>query len=74
MVNQFLGFNYWNDRSGSLGNKVLLYRIEHGIFLSELAKSCGVSKSTIVRVEKSIPVVSEKKYLHIQLMIKQNII
>ncbi len=52
-VNEFLGYNYWNDGSGSLSNQVLLYRIEHGLTISELAEYIGTSTITIERVEKS---------------------
>ena len=51
-VNRFLGFNYWNDGSDSLTNRVLTYRIEHRMFRTDLAKITAASDSTIERIEK----------------------
>jgi len=48
-VNKFLNLNFWDDESNSLANRVLLYRINHGLKQSELAKLIRVSPSTIHR-------------------------
>ena len=61
----FLGFNHWNDGSGSLANKVLLYRIEHGLTRMELGKLIGVSDSSIERIEKRRCSVSKKMKVRI---------
>jgi len=52
-VNEFLGFNFWDDSSGSLANRCLLYRIEEGIVRRELAERIGVSEMTMNRVENN---------------------
>jgi len=51
-VIQFLGFNFWDDGSNSIANRLLLYRIEHGLYRIELAEMIKVSDSTIERIEK----------------------
>lgn len=51
-VNEFLGYNFWNDGSQSLANRVLLYRIEHKLTMSELASKLNISCHTIERIEK----------------------
>ncbi|WP_430408775.1 helix-turn-helix transcriptional regulator [Kordia sp.] len=52
-VVEFLGYNYWDDGSDSLANKCLLYRIEHGLTISELADLIGVSCGIIKRMENA---------------------
>ncbi len=47
----FLGFNYWDDGTESLSNKVLLYRIEHELSMNQLAQKINVSTRTIERIE-----------------------
>jgi DNA-binding XRE family transcriptional regulator len=37
-VVEFLGYNYWDDGSNSLSNKIVLHRIEHGLTKSKFAK------------------------------------
>ena len=44
-------YNFWDDGSSSLANKVLLYRIENGMTMSELAVGIGISCHTIERIE-----------------------
>ena len=51
-VIEFLDFNFWNDKSNSLANKTLLYRIEHQLYRYELAKLIGISDRSIERLEK----------------------
>ena len=51
-INEFLEFNFWDDRTNSLANRVMLYRIEHGITRSELEAKSNVSRSSIERLEK----------------------
>ncbi len=69
-VNDFLGYNFWDDGSGSLANKVLLYRIEHVLTMSQLAEQLSVSCHTIERIEGNRKSVSNSmeeyvfKYLH----------
>lgn len=57
-VNQFLGFNYWDDGSDSISNQVLCYRIEHGLTQDELSLILNVSTATIERIEKKSDTVS----------------
>jgi len=58
-VNKFLNLNFWDDESNSLANRVSLYRINHGLKQSELAKLIRVSPSTIHRIEKESNSVSK---------------
>ncbi len=51
-VNEFLGYNYWDDGSGSLANRVLMYRIENKLTMSELAIKLDISCHSIERIEK----------------------
>lgn len=66
IVNEFLGYNYWDDKSSSLANRVLLYRIEHKLTMSELANNLNVSCHTIERIEK------KEKYISISMSNKIN--
>ncbi|QMU65262.1 MAG: helix-turn-helix domain-containing protein [Flavobacteriaceae bacterium] len=50
-VVEFLGYNYWEDGTNSLSNKCLLYRIEYGLTMNELALQINVSTRTIERIE-----------------------
>lgn len=59
-MNEFLGFNYWDDKTNSLTNRVLIYRIEHGVTMIQLAELIDISNGTIERVEKSEILVSKK--------------
>ena len=60
-VNAFLKYNFWDDLSNSLSNRVLLYRIEHGMYRTNLANNLGASESTIERIEKRIDMVSKEQ-------------
>jgi len=55
---EFLGYNYWDDGSYSVSNRILLYRIEHRLYRTELANICNVSDSTIERIEKKSKLIS----------------
>ena len=59
-VIKFLGFNYWDDGTNTLSNRVKLYRIEYGLYRNDLAKQIGVSDSTIERIEKNRVLVSDE--------------
>ena len=70
-VNDFLGYNFWYDGSGSLANKVLLYRIEHVLTMSQLAKQLNVSCHTIERIEgdrKHVSLEMKKKFSNLILV------
>ncbi|MCB0410445.1 MAG: helix-turn-helix transcriptional regulator, partial [Flavobacteriales bacterium] len=69
-VCKFLGYNYWDDGTGSLANRVLLYRIERGLHRTELARELGVSDSSIERVEKEFKFVSEYLLIRIKRYLK----
>ncbi|MDO5972015.1 helix-turn-helix transcriptional regulator [Flavivirga aquimarina] len=56
----FLGFNFWDDGTELLSNKVLLYRIEYGLTMSELAQKINVSVRTVERIENNEIHISEK--------------
>ncbi|MDO5972005.1 helix-turn-helix transcriptional regulator [Flavivirga aquimarina] len=59
-VVEFLGFNYWYDDTNSLSNKCLLYRIEYGLTMSELAQKINVSVRTIERIENNEMYISDE--------------
>ena len=65
-VNEFLGYNFWDDKSNSLSNAVLLFRIEKGITRRELALLIGVSSRTIERIENNEDNVSEEMKISIK--------
>ncbi len=73
IVSQFLTFNYWDDGTGSLANRVLLYRIKHQLTRMDLAKTIGVSDSTIERVEKSQGSISNSIRFGIEIAIDKSI-
>ena len=60
MVNEFLGYNYWDDGTNSLANLCLCYRIENGLTQKEIARSIGTSTTTIERIEKNTSFISFK--------------
>lgn len=64
-VVEFLGYNYWDDRTNSLANKCLLFRIEHGLIRVELANQINVSLTTIERVENEDNLIYQFKYFRI---------
>lgn len=51
-INQFLGFNYWDDMSGELQNRSIVFRVEKGLTMTQLARKIGISCSTVERLEK----------------------
>lgn len=55
-INELLGFNYWNNGSNDLSNRLLLYRIEEEINASVCGERIGVSRNTIKRIELKIRV------------------
>ena len=50
-INEFLQFNFWDDGTQSLSNRLLLYRIEHKLTAKECGALIGVSRNTIKRIE-----------------------
>ena len=71
-VNDFLKFNFWDDLNSSLSNKVLLYRIEHGMYRAELASIFGVSESSIERLEKDQSCISNEMFDLFEVFITNN--
>jgi len=71
-VNDFLKFNFWDDLSNSLSNRVLLYRNERGIYKVELASILGVSESTIERLEKDQSCISNEMLGRFEVFITNN--
>ncbi|MDH7447247.1 helix-turn-helix domain-containing protein [Aquimarina sp. 2201CG14-23] len=55
-INEFLKFNFWDDGTNSLSNKLLLYRIENQLTAIECGTLIGVSRNTIKRIELKIKV------------------
>jgi len=68
LVNAFLKFNFWDDQSCSLSNRVLLHRIEYSLYRMDFAKICNVSESTIERIEKNNELVSEYILSYLELL------
>ena len=64
-INEFLGYNYWNDGTSSLKNRLLCYRISHRLTMSKLAEMTGISCSTIERIENASPA---NKYNQVKLL------
>ena len=56
MINEFLGYNRWDDGSDTLKNRCLCFRIEKGLTMTQLADIIGVSRGTIERVENEITI------------------
>lgn len=61
-VNDFLRFNYWDDGTRTLANKLPLYRIENRLNKAKFSKLIKVSESTIERIEKKSELVSVHLY------------
>jgi len=60
-VNQFIGYNFWDDGSETLANKLLRYRIKKEMTAAELGTVIGVSRNTIKRIETEIYVSDKMK-------------
>jgi transcriptional regulator with XRE-family HTH domain len=60
-VVEFLGFNWWDDHSESLKNRRILYRIEHGIGMLEMARRIGINDGVLERVNVQKQVSLEKQ-------------
>lgn len=59
-INDFLGFNFWDDKSQSLSNTCLMYRIEHELTQNNLAEFIGVNVKTVIRIENNTSNVSDE--------------
>jgi len=68
-INEFLEFNFWDDKTGSLANRVVLYRIEHGITRAELGLISNVSDSSVERLEKGQGTISTSILFKIEVTI-----
>lgn len=55
-INDFLGFNFWDDKTNSLSNKLYLYRIKNKLSAKECGELIGVSRNTIKRIELKVKV------------------
>ena len=64
-VVEFLGYNYWDDGTNSIRNKVLLYRIEHELTQQELAQRIGVGAYSIKRIEGNKGKISQRVLMFI---------
>ena len=53
-INEFLQFNFWDDATQSLSNRLFLYRIEHKLTAKKCGVLIGVSRNTIKRIELKI--------------------
>tara|TARA_R110002051_G_scaffold2660_1_gene14306 strand:- start:53934 stop:54386 length:453 start_codon:yes stop_codon:yes gene_type:complete len=59
-VNDFLGFNFWDDKSQSLSNRCLMYRIDYGLTQIQLAELMGINSKTVIRLESKHPKISNE--------------
>ena len=55
-INEFLQFNYWDDNTNDLSNRLLLYRIDEEINATVCGERMGISRNTIKRKETKIRV------------------
>lgn len=53
-INDFLGFNFWDDKTNTLSNKLYLYRIKNKLSAKECGELVGVSRNTIKRIENKV--------------------
>jgi len=53
-VNQFIGYNFWDDGSDTLANMLLCHRIKKEMTAAELGTVIGVSRNTIKRIETGV--------------------
>ncbi len=60
-LNTFLGYNFWDDGTNKLSNRLLLYRIENELSASEFGVLIDVSRNTIKRIELNIKTSSKMK-------------
>ncbi len=60
-LNMFLGYNFWNDGTNKLSNRLLLYRIENGLSANDCGALIGVSRNTVKRIELNIKTSSKMK-------------
>ncbi|WP_027879232.1 helix-turn-helix transcriptional regulator [Mesoflavibacter zeaxanthinifaciens] len=67
-INEFLGYNFWDDGTETLSNIVLLYRIENQLSAKEFGKIIGVSRNTIKRIELKNNVSEKSKRLIIKFL------
>lgn len=58
-INEFLQFNYWDDGTQRLSNRLLLYRIENKLTAKECGELIGVSRNTIKRIELNVRISNE---------------
>lgn len=73
MVNELLGYNFWDDGSNSLANRCLLYRIEKGISREQLGKLLNISEMTIDRIENKNLNISEKNVYVVKRLVKSEV-
>ena len=60
MVCNFLGYNYWDDKTKSLANLSMLYRIERKLSQADLGRILDVSSRTVERIESNEKNISTK--------------
>jgi len=51
-INDFLGFNFWNNGTDDLANQILMYRIKQRLTQEQLAKLIDISPHTLNKIEK----------------------
>ena len=51
MICDFLGFNYWDDGTQTLANRLRIYRIENKLTQSELGNLIGINARCVERIE-----------------------
>ena len=53
-INEFLQYNFWDDGTQSLANRILVYRIENKLSASACGSLIDLSRNTIKRIELDI--------------------
>ena len=59
---EFLGHNYWDDNTDSIGNRCYVHRIEYGLLRKELGDKLNLCSATIQKIEEGKKVISEKTF------------
>lgn len=49
---EFLGYDFWTERAGSIGGLLRMYRNTHGLTQKKFAKVIGIDPTTLSRIER----------------------
>jgi len=68
---QFLGYNPWAAETETLGGRIKLYRMEHGLSHKNLGKKLGVDASTVAAWEENEHVPNQSKRKIVEVLLHQ---